>query len=47
MGTHCNSLSGQQGTEVVEQVEREENEAILGCILAEEQYWRQRPRVAG
>lgn len=32
---------------MVGQVEREDNEAILGCILAEEQYWRQRPGVAG
>lgn len=47
---NCNSPSGQEGTEVEGHVEREEDEAIVGCILAEEQYWRQRPgggRVTG
>lgn len=50
MGTPCNSPRGQESTKVVGQVEREEVEAIVGCILAEEQYWRQRPgggRVTG
>lgn len=39
MGTHCNSPSGQEGTEVLGQAGREEAEAIVGCILAEEQRW--------